>query len=91
VRGEKCPETVPGPRAQADYVQNFNAVDRNDQDSVDYSTTIHTNCYYIQIFCWALDRVIHATYVIVCNLLKAGMGLPQWKQYDLKKFGHHNF
>ncbi len=76
VRGKKRPVTVPGPPAQADYFHNFNAVDRNDRDSADYSTTICTNRYYIGIFCWALDRVIHATYVIVCNLSKAGMGLP---------------
>jgi hypothetical protein len=34
VRGKKCPDTIPGPRAQANYDQNFNAIDRNDQDSV---------------------------------------------------------
>ncbi len=91
VRGKKCPDTIPGPRAQADYVQNFNAIDRNDQDSVDHSTTICTNGYYIRIFCWALDRVIHAAYVIGCSLSQAGMGQPRLKQYRSKNFGHHNF
>jgi hypothetical protein len=80
VRDKKHPDTIPAPRAQADYVQNFNTVDRNDRDSADYLTTICTNRYYVRIFCWALDRVIHAAYVIVCNLSQAGMGSPRWKQ-----------
>jgi hypothetical protein len=79
VKGKKHPDKIPGPRVQADYIENFNAVDRNDQDGANYSTTICTNCYYIQIFFGALDRVIHAVYVIVCNLSKAGMGPMQWK------------
>jgi hypothetical protein len=64
---------------------------RNDRDSANYSTTICTNCYYIQIFCWALDRFIHAVYVIVCNLSKTGMGPTQWKAYESKNIGHHDF
>jgi hypothetical protein len=62
--------------------KNFNAVDRNDRESADYSTTICKSHYYIQIFCWALNRVIHAVYVIVCNLSKAGMGPTWWKAYE---------
>jgi hypothetical protein len=77
VKGKKCPDKVPGPRVWVDYVENFNAIDRNDQDIADYSTTFCTNCYYIRIFGWALDRVIHVVYVIMCKLLKAGMG-PTW-------------
>jgi hypothetical protein len=56
---ERSRDTISAPRAQADYVANYNAVDRNDWDSADYSTTIRTNRYYLRIFCWALD-VIHA-------------------------------
>ena len=51
---------IASPQAQADYVANNNAVDRNDWDSADFSTTIRTNQYYLRIFCWALDRVTHA-------------------------------
>jgi hypothetical protein len=42
VKGEKRPDKIPGPRVQSDYVENFNAIDRNDQDSANYSTTICT-------------------------------------------------
>ena len=43
VRGKRMRDTITAPRAQADYVANYNAVDRNDRDSADYSTTIRTN------------------------------------------------
>jgi hypothetical protein len=91
VKGKKHPDKVPGPHVQADYVENFNAIDRNDRDSADYSTTICTNRYYIRIFCWTLDRVIHAMYVIVCSLLKTRLGQTWWKGYKSKNFGRHNF
>ncbi len=74
VRGKSMRDTIAAPRAQADYVANYNAVDRNDRDSEDYSTTIRTNQYYLRIFCWALDGVIHAANVVVCFLIKSDIG-----------------
>jgi hypothetical protein len=79
VRRKRTRDTIVAPQAQADYVTNYNAVDRNDRDSADYSTTIRTNRYYLRIFCWALDRVIHAAYVVVCFLIKSDIGQKQWK------------
>jgi hypothetical protein len=77
VRGKLTRDTIGAPRAQADYVANYNAVDRNDRDSADYLTTIRTNRYYLRIFCWALDRVIHTVYVAVCFLIKSDIGQKQ--------------
>ena len=91
VKGKKHPGKIPGPGVQADYGKNFNGVNRNGQDSANYSTTICTNCYYIRIFCWAFHSFIHAVYVIVYNLSKAGMGPKWWKVYDNKNFGHRDF
>ncbi len=56
------------------------------RDSADYSTTIRTNRYYLRIFCWVLDRVIHAVYVVVCFLIKSDIGQKQWKRY----LDHHS-
>ncbi len=53
-------ETIQESHAHADYVRSMNGVDRNDWDSRDYSTRIRSNLWYIRIFCWALDRVIHS-------------------------------
>jgi hypothetical protein len=59
-KGKNTSTEIAAPRAQQDYVKYFNAVDRNDHDSADYSTSICTNHYYLLIFGWILDRVIHA-------------------------------
>jgi hypothetical protein len=91
VGGKRTRNTTVAPQAQADYVANYNAVDRNDQDSADYLTTIRTNRYYLRIFCWALDRVIHAVYVVVCFLIKSDIGQKQWKRYLDHHSGRHDF
>eukprot|EP00956_Cyclotella_meneghiniana_P022924 scaffold43919_cov42-Cyclotella_meneghiniana.AAC.1 len=74
-------DTIEAPRAQQDYSQFFNAVDRNDRDSSDYSTTIRTNRYYLRIFCWALDRIIHALYVIVVKRSSTDRLGGDWPEY----------
>ena len=81
VRGKRDREIIDGVQAQVEYSKWYNAVDRNDRDSADYSTTIRTNRYYLRIFCWALDRVIHCEYQVVCFLVSLGIGNPQWKRY----------
>ena len=50
------------PQANADHVQFMNGVDQNDCDSADYSTSVLTNRYYLQTFCWGLGRFLH----VVC-------------------------
>jgi hypothetical protein len=90
-RGKCTCDTIADPHAQADYIANYTAIDRNDWDSVDYSSTIHTNRYYLKIFCWALDRVIHAAYTVVCFLIKSGIGQKEWKQYLDGLSGRHDF
>ena len=80
VKGEQTRIRINGPRAQAEYQEYFNAVDRNDRDSSDYSTSIRTNRYYIRLLCWCLDRVIHTVYIVVCWLAKED-GWVKWRQY----------
>ncbi len=65
----------------------FNAVDRNDQDSSDYSTSIRTNRWYLRLVFWALDRVLHIVYVIAIFCANANIGPKKWKQYSNKNVG----
>ena len=81
VKGKKAQLEIPWPRAQAQYARYMNAVDKNDWDSADYLATIRTNMYYIRIFCWVLDRVIHTLCVVVCFLAKGNTGHEKWKKY----------
>ena len=91
VRGKRDREIIDGVRAQAEYVKYFNAVDRNDRDSADYSTSIRTNRYYLRIFCWSLDRVIHCAYNILCFMVMRELGNPDWKKYLNKNEGRRDF
>ena len=77
--------------AQLDYSTNFNAVDRNDRDSADYSTTIRTARYFLRIFCWALDRAVHTCFTVVIYLAAACIGKENWKTYRKATNGRHDF
>ncbi len=66
VKGKRQRVILEAPQCQDDYVTYFNAVNRNDCDSSDYSTSIRTDRWYLRLFFWLLDRVIHMVYVIVC-------------------------
>ena len=63
-----------------------NAVDRNDRVSADYTTSLRTHRWYLRIFFWLFDRVIHQLYVIVIYYAKCGIGPDEWEVY-LKKNG----
>ena len=91
VRGKQDQEIINGPCDQAEYINFMNAVDRNNRDSTDFSTSIQTNRYFIRIFCWGLDRVVHTAYVVVCFLARKDIGNPEWKKYLKHKSARHDF
>ena len=63
-------ETIACPRSQRDYVIYFNDVDKNDHNSSFYLTIIQKIRYYLRIFFWALDRVVHTLFAVACYLNK---------------------
>jgi hypothetical protein len=91
VRGQQNRNVIPAPFSQKHYREFFNAVDINDRDSADYSTSIRTNRYYLRMLCWSLDRVVHTCYVVVCECAKAGIGPSEWSHYLSKHNGRHDF
>ena len=84
-------ETLAALRAQRDDVGFFSAVDRNDRDSADYSTTIKTTRYDLRFLFWMLYRVVHTLFVVVVALVSVGLGKPEWKKYTSKNSGRHDF
>ena len=66
LRKKKKWETIAGPRAERYYMTYFNAFDKNDHDISFYLMTIRTTRYYLRIFFWAMDRVVHNIIVVVC-------------------------
>ncbi len=91
VRGKKQRCTLQAPAAQKDYALHFNAVDRNDRDSSDYTTSIRTNRWYLRLFFWVLDRVVHVLFVIVCVLAKSNIGPKRWCRFLTKNGGRRKF
>ena len=90
VKGNKMRVCIGGPRARARYVKYFNAVDWNDRDSANYLTSIRTNRYYIRIFCWVLDYVVHVVFAVVLYCCKLGVCLKDWKRYLSKNNSRHD-
>jgi len=81
---------IGGPLTRARYAKAFNAVDRNDRDSADYSTSIRTNRYYIRIFCWVLDHVVHVVFAMVLYCCQLEICPKDWKRYQSKNNGRHD-
>ncbi len=65
IKGKKRRVELDAPQIQKEYAANFSAVDRNDLDSSDYSTTICTDCWYLCLFFWVLDQVINVIFAVV--------------------------
>lgn len=89
-RGAAGRKTFPAPNAQVNYAQHFNAVDRNDCDSSDYTTSLRTDRWYLSIFFWLFDRVVHQTFVTTVYCASSDVGASGWKTY-CKKDGRGKF
>ena len=48
-------EVFPVPFSQLDYAENYAAVNRNNSDSSDWTTSMRTNRFYFRIKFWLLD------------------------------------
>ena len=81
---------IAAPQAQETYAENYSAVDRNDRDSADWSTTIKTVRYFLRIFTWGLDRVDHLVYQIVVKMVEARLR-NDWSKYSSKNHGREDF
>ena len=69
----------------------FNAIDRNDRDSADYSTSIRPHRYCIRIMCWVLDRVVHTCFAVVNYCVSMVVINVDWKCYTNRNNGRQDF
>ena len=88
---KKKQDNIVGPRAQRNHVTYLNTVGRNDHDSFFSSATIQTIHYYLRIFFWALDRVVHTLFVAVSYPTKSGINKSDWKKYLNRNSERHDF
>jgi len=91
VKGQKQRVHLSAPIVQREYAKHFNAVDRNDRDSSDYTCSIRTARWYLRIFFWLLDRVVLSLFIIVCFLAQHNIGDNMWKRYSNRNKGRRKF
>ena len=63
INNDNSNHKLSAPAVQREYAQNFNAVDKNDRDSADYTCSVRTHRWYLRIIVWLLDRAVFATYI----------------------------
>ena len=87
VKGKRKIVDLNAPPIQPDYAQYYNVVDINDRDSAGYSCSIRTCRWYLRVFFWLLDRVVHSCFIILVTI-----GRYEWLKYrdlngnDRRKF-----
>ena len=74
----------------SDYALHMNGVDHKDRDTADWTVSMKSNRYYLQIFYWLLDSVIHAIYCIV-KAVVANNKDHCWSKYTSKHNGRYIF
>ena len=73
-----------------DYADNITGVDKSDRYGHDNSVTIITNRWYLRIWFWTIEWVVHCVYVVVCYVANAGLR-DDWKKYMSKHDGRKRF
>jgi hypothetical protein len=89
-RAKKRTIKIRSPIIVKDYQANMNGVDRKDRDTADWSTSIRTCRYYLRIFCWSLDGILHAMYCIIL-FLGTEIGNHEWQRFCSKNGGREKF
>lgn len=79
IKGHRYAVKFDAPLVQKKYSVGFNGVDLSDKDSAKYSTSLRTNRWYLRIFFFVIDRVVHSMYIIVCALASDTF-MPKWKK-----------
>ena len=67
----------------------MNGVDHKDRDTADYSISVKSNRWYMRIFFWLVDNVIHAMYTNVTYVAR-NKDHP-WFKYKNKNGGRYKF
>ena len=73
----------------ADYAYHMNGVDHKDRDTADWTVSLNSNRFYLRIFYWLLDSVLHAMYVVV-KAIAMSEDHP-WNKYKNSNNGRYKF
>ena len=77
---KKAKKDVESPSAVPVYANHYNGVDRKDRDTADWTVSLKSSRWYMRIFYWILDSVIHSMFVIAKEVGKADDDHP-WNEF----------
>ena len=63
----------------------MNGVDKPDRNGHDNSVTIRKNRWYLQIWFWEIEQVIHYVYIVVCYVANV-VPKDDWNKYTSKHY-----
>ena len=72
-----------------DYSYHMNGVDHTDRDNADWTVSLKSNRFYLRIFYWLFDGVLHAMYSII-KVMASDKSHP-WHKYLSKHLGRYQF
>jgi hypothetical protein len=81
---------IDSPQVVLDYQKHMNGVDCKDRDTADWGISIKTNRYYLRLFFWQVDNLLHAMYCIIVFLARDNKDDP-WHKYCSKNGGREKF
>ena len=73
VKGKNNCAEIYYPTVAKDYAVNMNGVDKSDRYGHSNSVTIRKNMWYLQIWSWTIEQVVHFFYVVVCYVENEGL------------------
>ena len=68
-----------------DYSYHMNGVDHKDRDTADWTVLLESNRFYLRIFYWLFDGVLHAMYSVI-KVVASDKSHP-WHKYLSKHSG----
>jgi hypothetical protein len=72
-----------------DYSYHMHGVDHKDRDTADCTVSLKSNRYYLQIFYWLFDGILHSMYSII-KVVASNKAHP-WHKYLSKHLGYYKF
>ena len=86
---KKRKKSIPSHEVTTDYSYHMNGVDHKDRDTADWTVSLKSNRFYMRIFYWLFDGVLHAMYTII-KVVGSDKAHP-WHKYLNKHLGRYKF
>jgi hypothetical protein len=86
---KKRRKAIPSHAVVTDYSYHRNGVDHKDRDTADWTVSLKSNRFYLRIFYWLFDGVLHAMYTII-KVVASDKAHP-WHKYLSKHLGRYKF